>query len=196
MAHSGRSRFALGLLTGLVVGVVGLFSIYYVPRKGLHLFDRELRFHVHFAAAHGLHAGDPVLLNGLEVGEVLDVALDPLPELGVRCVVTVAVFDAERHGPHLRADSNFTVVQEGLLGRRALAIVAGGAGPPIVDGAVIPGAEPRDLERTLDDLQATVAELRALLAGDRPGAGSLRHAVRDLEVMLRNLRDFSEKLPH
>jgi ABC-type transporter Mla subunit MlaD len=195
MAERGsRASFWVGLGTGVVLATVVLWSIWYVPRKGLDPFRDSLVFHVLFAQAHGLTTGDPVLLNGVEVGEVRGVTVRDVPDVGVRAVVSVEVFDPARWRDLLRYDSGFTVGRQGLLGRRAIDVAAGGVAAPIEAGAVVPGREPFDPMVIVTDLQATVAELRSLLAGDEPGSPDIRRALRDLELTLRNIREFSEKL--
>jgi len=193
--RGGRASFWVGLGTGAVVATVVLWSIWYVPRKGLNPFRESLEFHVLFAQAHGLTAGDPVRLGGVEIGEVRAVTVREVPDLGVRAVVTVEVFDPVRWRGLLRYDSGYTVGQQGLLGRRAIDVAAGGVAAPLEPGAVVPGREPFDPMAVVADLQAIVAELRSLLAGDEPGSPDIRRALRDLELTLRNIREFSEKLP-
>lgn len=193
--RGSRTSFWVGLGTGVVLATVVLWSVWYVPRKGLDPFRDSLVFHVLFAQAHGLATGDPVLLNGVEVGEVRAVTVRAVPDVGVRAVVTVEVFDPERWRGLLRFDSGFTVGRQGLLGRRAIEIAAGGTAAPVDSGAVVPGQEPFDPMAIVTDLQATIAELRGLLAGDEPGSPDLKRALRDLELTLRNIREFSEKLP-
>lgn len=194
-ATRGRLKFWVGLGTGVVLATVVLFSIWYVPRKGIRLFQDSFVFHLLFEEAHGLRAGDPVLLNGVEIGAVRRVEVRDVPGAGVRAVATVEVFDAQRYGALLRYDSDYTIGREGLLGRRAIDIAGGGAAPPLDSGAVLPGEEPFDPLAIAADLQDTVAELRSLLRGDAPGSPDIRRALRDLELTLRNIRQFSEKLP-
>lgn len=190
-----RKPFWLGLGAGVVLATLLLLSVWYVPRKGLQVFRSSFVFHVLFERAHGLQAGDAVLLNDVEIGAVAAVEVRDVADVGVRAVVTVEIFDDTRYRDLLRYDSVFGVGRQGLLGRRAIDIVAGGVAAPLEAGAVVPGSEPFDPMAVARDLQATVSEIRALLAGDDPGSPNIRRALRDLEITLRNIRSFSEKLP-
>ncbi len=189
-----RASFWIGLGAGVVLAAVVLFSVFYIPRKGIDPFRESLTLDVLFLNAHGLHVGDAALLNGLEVGEVNALEVRDIPELGVRCVATVEIFDREAYGDLLRYDSVFTIGGEGLLGRRAVDIIAGGVAAPLAPGAVVVGTEPFDPMTILHDAQAVAAELRSLLAGDEPGSPNIRRALKNLEVAIRNLRTLTDKL--
>jgi ABC-type transporter Mla subunit MlaD len=194
-ATGGRANFWLGLTVGAILGAAVLFSIYYVPRKGLNVSADSLPFTVVLVEAHGLHVGSPVLISGVEAGEVDDVQIRELPGVGWRVLASVEVFDAARFGPALRSGSLYAVRQSGLLGETVLDIAPGGAGPPLLAGALVDGTPPQDFTRILDDVATISARLADFMDGRGRGDPSLRRALTDLQGMLRNLRDFSDKLP-
>jgi ABC-type transporter Mla subunit MlaD len=190
------SGFVVGLAVGTILAGAVLFSIYYVPRKGLSLSRQPLRFTVVLAEAHGLHAGSPVLVSGVEAGEVADVRIQALDGVGHRVLATAEVFDGDRFGPMLTTKSRYAVARSGLLGEMTLAITPGGEGPPLGPGALVDGEGPLNLEAITQDLAHLTGRLADFMDGRQPGDPSLKRTLRDLQAMLRNLRETSEKLPH
>jgi len=189
-----RSHFWLGLVVGAIVAATLLFSVYYVPRKGISLSREPLSFTLVIDQANGLRAGSPVLVSGVEAGEVEGIEIREIPGRGYKVMASVAVFDGERFGPMLRTDSIYQVAQSGLLGETTLAIVPGGQGPSVRD-QLVDGLPPTDLSRILDDLAHVSKRVADFMDGREPGDPNLRRALTDLQETIRNVRDFSEKLP-
>lgn len=189
-----RSHFWLGLVVGAILAATLLFSVYYVPRKGISLSREPLSFSLVIDQANGLRAGSPVLVSGVEAGEVEAVEIREIPGRGYKVLAAVTVFDGERFAPMLRTDSIYQVAQSGLLGETTLAIAPGGQGPG-VGGQLVDGLPPTDLSRILDDLAHVSKRVADFMDGREPGDPNLRRALGDLQETLRNVRDFSEKLP-
>lgn len=194
MAGSARANFWVGLVTGGIVAAALLFSVYYVPRKGLAFGREELRFTVVLDEAHGLHAGSPVLVSGVEAGEVGEVEIRELGDRGWRVLVGVTVFDGERFGPMLTTASSYAVAQSGLLGETVLAIAPGGAGPPVA-GKLVDGTPPTDFTKILDDLGVVSKRVADFMDGREPGDPNLKASLLDLQTSIRNIRDFTANLP-
>ena len=189
-----RSQFWLGLVAGAILAAMLLFSVYYVPRKGISLSREPLSFTLVLDQANGLRAGSPVLVSGVEAGEVEGVEIREIPGRGYKVLASVSVFDGERFGPMLRTDSLYHVAQSGLLGETTLAIAPGGQGPSVKD-QLVDGLPPTDFSRILDDLAQVSKRVADFMDGREPGDPNLRRALTDLQETLRNVRDFSEKLP-
>ncbi len=192
---AGRRDFWLGLALGLVVSAALLFSIYYVPRKGLSLGGHALPFTVVLAEAHGLHAGSPVLISGIEAGEVRALEIAELPGLGFRVLATAEIFDGARFGPLLTTGSAYAVTRSGLLGENVLAIAPGGAGEPLQPGTLVDGSAPMDMDTILADLGHITRRLADFTDGRHPGDPSLRASLSHIQRILQNLKDASEVLP-
>lgn len=189
-----RSHFWLGLVVGAIVAATLLFSVYYVPRKGISLSREPLSFTLVIDQANGLRAGSPVLVSGVEAGEIEGIEIREIPGRGYKVMAQVSVFDGERFGPMLRTDSIYQVAQSGLLGETTLAIAPGGQGPSVRD-QLVDGLPPTDFSRILDDLAQVSKRVADFMDGREPGDPNLRRALTDLQETLRNVRDFSEKLP-
>lgn len=189
-----RSQFWLGLVAGAILAAMLLFSVYYVPRKGLSLSREPLPFTLVLDQANGLRAGSPVLVSGVEAGEVEGIEIREIPGRGFKVMAAVSVFDGERFAPMLRTDSVYQVAQSGLLGETTLSIAPGGQGAS-VRGQLVDGLPPADFSRILTDLAQISKRVADFVDGREPGDPNLRRALMDLQDTIRNVRDFSEKLP-
>jgi ABC-type transporter Mla subunit MlaD len=189
-----RHHFWLGLIVGAILAGALLFSIYYVPRKGLSLGREALSFTLVLDEAHGLRAGSPVLVAGVEAGEIGSVEIRELGQAGWKVLAAIDIFDGERFGPMLKLDSVYQVSRSGLLGETTLAIAPGGKGPAVA-GQLVDGTPPSDFTRILDDLGHISRRVADFIDGREPGDPNLRRALVELQDTIRNIRDFSEKLP-
>ena len=192
---TSRASFWLGLGLGAILAAAVLFSVYYVPRKGLSLGKESLHFTVVLKEAHGLRVGSPVLVSGIEAGEVSDVRIAEIPKIGWRVLVGVEVFDGPRFKAALTTKSTFAVHRSSLLGEMTVAITPGGAGASLSSGVLVDGTPPTDFGRIVDDVATLTRRLADFVDGRKRGDPSLRRALIDLQNLVRNLRNFSEKLP-
>lgn len=190
-----RAQFWLGLVVGAILAAAILFSVYYVPRKGLSFSRDPIGFTLVLDEAHGLHAGSPVLVSGVEAGEVEAIEIREIGKRGYKVLAQVSIFDGARFSRMLRLDSTYQVAQSGLLGETTLAITPGGQGRPVA-GELVDGLAPTDFGRIVDDLALITKRVADYVDGREPGDPSLRRMLSDLQEALRNVRDFSEKLPH
>lgn len=189
-----RGHFWLGIVVGAILAAALLFSVYYVPRKGISFGREPLPFTLVLDEASGLRAGSPVLVSGVEAGEISRIEIRELGQAGWKVLASVEVFDGERFEPMLRTDSVYQVAQSGLLGETTLAIVPGGQGGSVRD-QLVAGQPPTDFTRILDDLAVISKRLADFVDGREPGDPNLKRALIDLQETIRNVRDFSEKLP-
>jgi len=189
-----RSHFWLGIVVGALLAAALMFSVYYVPRKGLSFGRESLGFTLVLDEANGLRAGSPVLVSGVEAGEVTGIEIRELGQAGWKVLASIDVFDGARFEPMLRTDSVYQVAQSGLLGETTLAIVPGGQGPS-ARGQLVNGRPPADFTKILDDLGHISKRVADFVDGREPGDPNLKRALVDLQETIRNVRDFSEKLP-
>jgi phospholipid/cholesterol/gamma-HCH transport system substrate-binding protein len=111
--------FVIALLAGIVIAFLWF--------AGSQLSDHTTRYETYFASVgSGLSAGSPVRVNGVQLGRVAEVALDPNAPTRVRVIM-----DIESHAP-IRSDSVASLEIQSLAGTTAIEISAGTKeAPPI-----------------------------------------------------------------
>lgn len=194
MTANARANFWIGIVVGAVIAAALMFSVYYVPRKGITFGNDPIAFGVVLDEAHGLHAGSPVLVSGVEAGEVTAIGIRELAGLGYKVFADVEIFDGGRFGPMLTTASTYQVTRSGLLGEMILAITPGGGGERVA-GQLVDGTPPTDFTRILDDLALVTRRVADFVDGREPGDPNLRRALVDLQAAIRNIRDFTGNLP-
>lgn len=128
-----RARYALIGLFMLAVILASFGFVYWLENKGG--FTQRATYQIRFeGSVSGLLVGSTVLFNGIKVGEVTDLALNP--EQPQQVIATMAV----DHGTPIRTDTQISIETQGLTGAAAVAMTGGSAGSPVApgEGAALP----------------------------------------------------------
>jgi phospholipid/cholesterol/gamma-HCH transport system substrate-binding protein len=167
-------RFRVGLVV-LVALVFVMFGVLMVGKRA-HLFTSKLPYQTQFESAAGLVSGNPVRLNGVTVGNVLQVNLSPDPaDQTVR-----VVYEVDRKiAPRLRTGTTAAIKTIGLLGDKYVELVGGKADEPVVEpGGTIKAAAGGGLDDILKgsgdlltDLSAIARSLKNILGRTEEGKG-------------------------
>jgi phospholipid/cholesterol/gamma-HCH transport system substrate-binding protein len=159
-------RFRVGLVV-LISLVFLMFGVLMVGRRA-HLFTAKLPYQTQFDSAAGLVSGNPVRLNGVTVGNVLEVNLSPDPaDQRVR-----VVYEVDRKiRTRLRTSTTASIKTIGLLGDKYIELAGGKP-----DDAIVPpegdikAAQGASLEKIfegsgdlLTDLGGIARSLKAIL---------------------------------
>jgi phospholipid/cholesterol/gamma-HCH transport system substrate-binding protein len=164
----------LVVLIALFATMIGIFMI----GQRANLFRKKFPYETRFQSASGLIAGNVVSLNGVVVGNVLEVNLSGDPaDRTVRVVYDVV----RRWAPMLRQGTRATIKTRGLLGDKFIELEGGKADEPEVPiGGQIPPAPGTGLEQLLagsgdllTDLSAIAKSLRNILGRTEQGEGFL-----------------------
>jgi phospholipid/cholesterol/gamma-HCH transport system substrate-binding protein len=125
-----RARYALIGLFMLAVLLASFGFVYWLENKGG--FGERETYRVRFeSSVSGLLVGSAVLFNGIRVGEVTGVALNP--DAPQQVIATISVV---KHTP-IREDTQVNVEQQGLTGGVAVTLTGGISTTPIAaDGGV------------------------------------------------------------
>jgi phospholipid/cholesterol/gamma-HCH transport system substrate-binding protein len=169
-----RFRVGIVVLIGLVAVMIGVFMV----GRRANLFKKKWPYETRFESAVGLVAGNPVRLNGVTVGNVLEVVLSPDPaDRTVR-----VVYDVDRRAaPRLRQGTRASIKTIGLLGDKYVDLEGGTAEEPEVPiGGSIPAAPGANIEKLLEgsgdlltDLGAIARSLKNILGRTEQGKGFL-----------------------
>ncbi|HWE74105.1 MAG TPA: MlaD family protein [Stellaceae bacterium] len=112
--------FVIALLAGIVIAFIWV--------AGSQFSNQTLRYETYFASVgSGLGAGSPVRVNGVQLGRVAEVALDPNDPTRVRVIM-----DVDPHAP-IRSDSVATLEIQSLAGTTAIEISAGTKEAPAIE---------------------------------------------------------------
>src|SRR3954468_14073052 len=169
-----RFRVGLVVLIALFATMIGVFMI----GQRANLFRKKFPYETRFDSAAGLVPGNVVSLNGVVVGNVLEVNLSGDPaDRTVRVVYDVV----RRWAPMLRKGTRASIKTRGLLGDKYIELAGGTAKEPEVPiGGVIPASQNAGLEKLLEgsgdlltDLSAIAKSLRAILGRTEQGEGFL-----------------------
>jgi phospholipid/cholesterol/gamma-HCH transport system substrate-binding protein len=169
-------RFRVGIV--VIIALIAVSVAIFMVGKRANLFKSKLPYVTHFDSASGLVAGNFVRLNGVNVGNVLEVVLAPDP--ADRTVKVV--YDVDRRAaPRLRKGTRATIKTIGLLGDKYIELKGGKVDEEEVqvDGE-IPQEHLTGLDEILEgggnllpDLSAIANSLKNILGRTEKGEGFL-----------------------
>jgi phospholipid/cholesterol/gamma-HCH transport system substrate-binding protein len=191
------------IMTGIMVLVCIGLLLFFLFKTG-KIGARPQAYHIKavFNTAGGTENNAPVMLAGVEVGEVKAIKLTYDPETQV--VFTLSIDKRAK----VRADSVASINTLGLMGEKYIEISSGSSGAPFVEpGSVIRGEDPfqfeklakkgeevaETLDQTLVDIRKLVNNVDDMVVDNRKGIDSI---IADLEATARNFKEFSEDIKH
>lgn len=183
-SEAGRA-WKVGLLLLIALTLLGL-GIFLIGEES-NLFVRKNTYDIYFPTVGGLNSGNPVQLDGVEVGTVRRVVLPP-DATSTRIKVTVEV--DERYAQRIREDSLARIKTLGLLGDKYVEITTGSTdAETIPPGGVIPAAPPTNVDRliasgedVMDNVVQISADLRDILRRMEQGEGLLGELTTESET--------------
>ena len=174
--HYVGRRFRVGLVV-LIALFFTMIGVFMVGRRA-NLFKKKWPYQTHFDSAAGLVTGNPVRLNGVTVGNVLEVNLSPQP--GDQTVLVIYEVD-RRVAPRLRTGTVASIKTIGLLGDKYIDLAGGTSDQQEIPiGGEIKAAPGAGLEKLLEgggdlmaDLSAIARSLKNILGRTERGEGFL-----------------------
>lgn len=170
--------FRVGLLILIAFGVLAA-GVFLIGEKN-NLFSRKMRYYVEFNSVSGLKPGNPVQLNGVDVGTVSEVVLPQNPnEVGIQVWITVDnKYAARIRGPVIAdgppgsraaaGGSQARIKTLGLLGDKFIELSTGRPEfPAIPNEGEIPAAQPTNVDALMasgEDVMDNVVEISASLS--------------------------------
>jgi phospholipid/cholesterol/gamma-HCH transport system substrate-binding protein len=180
----------IGLLT--LVAIVGAFGFVYWFQHSGGVGEQAFYRVVFEGSAQGLRTGAPVLFNGIRVGEVTDLRLDPRNPRQVAATISVSVTTPVR--TDTKAGLNF----QGLTGIASLALRGG---DPNASVLVPPAGEKTpqiatDPEASQDITEAAREVLRKVESVVTENQESLRAAIKNIDSFTAVLARNSDRFDH
>lgn len=177
-------RVGLFVLVGLFILAAGIF---YVTGEGILGPKYVLR--TFLPEVGGLATGAPVRLDGVDIGNVSAIRMNPHPGLTAfdhnRSIEVVMRVDRS-YRDDILTDSTASLVTEGLLGNRYVNIARGFTGVPLNEGQELKGSEEKAIKEVVErsaellgNMQALSQDVRDLIAGVQRGKGSLGKLLTD-----------------
>jgi len=176
-----RARYlTIGLFTLAVIAAGFVFVYWLYNAGGLGRRDAyQIRFQ---GSVAGLAPGSPVTFNGLRIGEVTTVTLNPANPSDVLVAVGVAA------GTPVRMDTKVAMEFQGLTGSPAVALVGGSATAQAYNLA---GGEPPTLIADAEASRSMTESARAVM---QKLDGVLSDNADPLKATLGNLKTFTDAL--
>lgn len=168
--------FRVGLTVLLAVAILAAGIL--VIGKRNFLFSATNRYRVQFETVAGLAEGNPVQLNGVNVGSVERIVL---PENVSEPLLVVWIDVERRYASRVREDSQARIKTLGLLGDKYVDITTGSpAAAEIPPGGEIPAAQPTDVDKLIasgedvaENIVRTASSLAQILGRMEAGEGIL-----------------------
>lgn len=132
-----RERIA-GIFFLLAVALVIVFIVGAAIQN--KWFEARVTYHTHIVRGEGLRSGSPVLLSGVEVGEIGDLEILEDNRIDVELVIL------EEHAHRIKSGSKATIRRLLGIGEKRIHIISPvEKGEKLPPGALIPADEPMDL---------------------------------------------------
>jgi phospholipid/cholesterol/gamma-HCH transport system substrate-binding protein len=173
-------RVGLFVLVGLFILAVAIFYI-----TGAGILGPKYRLYTYLPEVEGVSAGAPVRLDGVAIGNVEKIALNPQPKDRTQSIQLILRID-KKFSRDVRTDSTASLVTEGLLGDRYVTIKRGLTGEELKANSTIPGAPAvamtEMVERgtdLLDTLNSVSGDLRGIIDEVQQGKGTVGKLIKD-----------------
>lgn len=181
-----RARYALIGLFMLAVIAASFGFVYWLENKGG--FGERETYRVQFeSSVSGLLVGSAVLFNGIRVGDVTGIALNP--EAPQQVIATISVV---KHTP-IREDTQVNVEQQGLTGGVAVTLTGGTSTTPLASNGGVPTlvAPPGVGQDWTQSARDAFQQVETIL---NENAEPLNQAIENIEVFTDALARNSDKV--
>jgi phospholipid/cholesterol/gamma-HCH transport system substrate-binding protein len=152
------TELRVGLFALAALFLIAL-SIFYVTGGGS--LGPKYTVKTYLPEVEGLQAGAPVRLDGVEVGNVDQIRLNPAPSDRGHNIELVLRLN-RKYQAEIRTDSSASLITEGLLGNRYVSIKRGITGQMIPNEGELPGVEEAAIKEIVERGADVVQNLNAL----------------------------------
>lgn len=171
----------IGIFTTIAL-VLFAGALWVLGGKGGY-FQTNYRLVAEFEAVQGLKVGQPVWLNGLDVGLVESISLQEDRPGRIQVVLMIN----QAFQPYIRSDSKAYLESKGLLGDKIVNISLGSEGHEVLlDGAQIESVPPSDFTdimneagRIIATIKTSLEQIEGMIVAIAAGQGTLGKLVRD-----------------
>lgn len=179
-------RVGLFVLVGMLVLAIGIIYV-----TGTGILAAKYRLKTYLPEVEGLKAGAPVRLDGVEIGNVDAIRMNPSPSDRTQNIEVIMRID-KRYQSEVRSDSYASLITEGLLGNRYVSIKRGFVGDPLQADATVAGREETAMKQIVErgaelvqNLNALSETAREIVEAVQRGRGTLGKLLTDDEAYNR-----------
>ncbi|HLW98366.1 MAG TPA: MlaD family protein [Candidatus Acidoferrales bacterium] len=194
----GELRVGLFVLAGVTLLIMATFYV-----TGFGILASKYGLITYLPEVSQLTKGAPVRLDGIDVGSVDDISVNPAlgneKEASKKSIV-VSLRINSKYKENIRTDSRASLITEGLLGNRYVNITRGFSGVPLKNGDVVEGESEKGINTLVaqganlaQHLNALSDNLNGLIDDVRAGHGSLGRFITD-PTAYNNFNGVSSKL--
>jgi len=180
----GELRVGLFVLAGVTLLIMATFYV-----TGFGILSSKYGLITYLPEVSQLTKGAPVRLDGIDVGSVDDISVNPAlgteKEASKKSIV-VSLRINSKFKENIRTDSRASLITEGLLGNRYVNISRGFSGDPLKNGDVVEGESEKGINTLVaqganlaQHLNALSDNLNGLIDDVRAGHGSLGKFITD-----------------
>ena len=179
----------------ILLALIIMVSVVFAIGGQSKLFGQKVKYRILFSGTGGLYTGDPVLLTGVEVGNVSAIGFPE--ELGAQ-KIQVEIEVSKEVAPRIRLDSRACIASASLVYGKLVEISMGTlAAEPVPEGGFIEAEDPTSMTAIVDSTQGMMTDLRRLLGKIDQGPGlvsQLLNEPAELRETLRYLNASSREL--
>src|ERR1700721_2967482 len=180
-------RVGVFVLIGLAILAVGIFYI-----TGGGSFGPKYRLLTYLPEVEQVTVGAPVSLEGVEIGNVESIHINPKPE-DAQHNIQLVLRIGRKYAPDIRSDSTASLVTAGLLGNRYVQISRGLTGSEVPNNGVLPGKQEVEMKDIMGRVGGLADQLNAVIEQARNGNGSIGKLIND-PALYNNLNATAERL--
>lgn len=171
----GELRVGLFVLAGLIIVAVGIFYV-----TGAQSWGAKYQIKTYLPEVSDLQDGSPVTLDGVAVGNVTSIRINPNPADRLHSI-EIDMRIGKNYMGMIRTDSYAKLVTEGLVGNRYITITRGLTGSAISNNGTVEGRESSaiqqvaeqsvELEKHVDNLTQEISDVVNAVRQSRGSAG-------------------------
>ena len=177
--------FALAVIIGFVFSIGG----------NSKLFEDKVQYKILFQSTGGLFEGDPVLLNGVEVGNVVSLGFPPETD-NKNILVKIAV--SKEVSPRIRQDTKARIASASLVYGKVVELTMGSSTLPVIEeGEYIPTETSANYATIVDSTHLMVGDIHGTFSKINRGQGVLGKLVNEpmgIQQTMINLRETTKYL--
>ena len=187
-----RRELRVGSVILLAVAI--MVSMVFALGGQKKMFGKKVRYHILFSGTGGLYTGDPVLLTGVEVGNVSAIGFPKdLNEQKIQVEIEIDRAVA----PRIRMDSMARIASASLVYGKLVEISMGSMDQdPVPEGAYIPAMDPTDMGAVVDSTQHMMNDIRRVLGKIDQGPGLVSQLLNQPARLSETLRHLNASSRH